>query len=227
MTPPLRSVARASLADALAVLLPVDCAGCGRPDRALCEECRAALAPAPVRRVLPDGTVVSAGLVYAGVARATILALKEGGAGTLAAALAPALAAGVADLPAAEACAVPSSPEARRRRGFSPVGLVARRAGLHLVPALAAEPGRGEQKALPLAERLASRSGALHVTRPVAARRLLLVDDVVTSGATLLAAAEALREGGAEVVGAAVIAAVPSRREGAPPGSERILGLGW
>jgi valyl-tRNA synthetase len=39
-------VIRDAALDALAVLLPVGCAGCGAPDRGLCAECRAALSPA-------------------------------------------------------------------------------------------------------------------------------------------------------------------------------------
>ena len=46
--------------DALAVLLPVDCAGCGQPDRSLCGTCREAMELAarhcgPYLRWLPDG----------------------------------------------------------------------------------------------------------------------------------------------------------------------------
>ena len=41
--------------DALALLLPVECAGCGLPDRAVCAACRAALHPEPSgRRLVQD-----------------------------------------------------------------------------------------------------------------------------------------------------------------------------
>ena len=40
---------RAMAWDALATLLPVECAGCGRADRGVCAECRTALAAARPR----------------------------------------------------------------------------------------------------------------------------------------------------------------------------------
>src|SRR5476649_358350 len=68
-----------ALLDALAVLSPVDCAGCGSPDRALCEHCQLELEPAVTPRTLPDGSTVFTALRYEGVVRRTLLALKESG----------------------------------------------------------------------------------------------------------------------------------------------------
>lgn len=81
------SVAAGALLDALAVLSPISCAGCGSPDRALCAVCRAALSPRVVARPL-DGFTVYTALEYVGVVRASILALKENGRTDIARALA-------------------------------------------------------------------------------------------------------------------------------------------
>jgi len=87
---------RRAAADALTFVLPVACAGCGEPDAALCDACRAALRPSPGRRTLASGLVVTSGLALDGVAARVVRALKEDGRTGLAAALAPALAAAVA-----------------------------------------------------------------------------------------------------------------------------------
>lgn len=80
-----------AILDALAVLLPVSCAGCGADDRALCRTCRAALVPEVSSRLLADDLRVWSGLEYDGVAREVILALKRDGRTSVARALAPAL----------------------------------------------------------------------------------------------------------------------------------------
>ena len=201
--------------DALALLLPVECAGCGLPDRAVCATCRAALRPEPSGRRLPDGTPVFSGLEYDGVARAVILAFKEQGRADLARVLAPALAAAVIeagvglDLAGAEVVAVPGSRRARRRRGFDPVPALIARAGLHRARVFADARPHTAQKTLSVDERARNLEGVFEVSAAVAGRRFLLVDDVVTTGATLSAAAASLRRAGADVVATAVVASTP------------------
>jgi ComF family protein len=206
---------RESALDALALLLPVECAGCGLPDRAVCAGCRAALRPEPSRRRLPDGTTVFSGLDYDGAVRAVILAFKEQGRAQLARVLAPALAAAVTeagtalDLRGAEVVAVPGSRRARRRRGYDPVTALVSRAGLDRARVFAPARQHAAQKTLSVDERARNLDGVFDVAAAVAGRRFLLVDDVVTTGATLSAAAAALRSEGAEVVAAAVVASTP------------------
>ena len=206
---------REAALDALALLLPVECAGCGLPDRAVCADCRAALRPEPSSRRLPDGTPVFSGLDYDGAVRAVILAFKEQGRAELARVLAPALAAGVIeagaalDLNGTEVVAVPGSRRARRRRGFDPVAALVARAGLDRARVFAPARQHTAQKTLSIDERARNLQGVFEVVAPVAGRRFLLVDDVVTTGATLAAAAAALRSAGGEVVAAAVVASTP------------------
>ena len=219
------SAARRALAEAWALIAPVDCAGCGAADRALCPACAVELRSRPLlgaleveHRALP----VVAALTYEGVVRRTLLALKEQGrtelARPLAAPLADAVETAWVGSSAELLVPVPGGWASAGRRGFEPVALIARRAGLVVTPALRAlRPGTGvpaAQKSRTLAERLAADAPLWQVSRRVRGRRVVLVDDVVTSGATLRAAARALTAAGAEVAGCAAVAATP-RRAGA------------
>lgn len=208
------------LADALAFLFPVPCAGCGAEGRALCASCAVLLAASVRTDVLAEVGPVTSALRYEGVARSVLLALKEEGRTGLAPRLAPPLAGAVAAAlpPGAVPVAVPSSRAARRRRGFEPVRLLASRAGIQLSSVFLPARSHAVQKGLGVAERARNLDGAFALARPVRGLRVLLLDDVVTTGATLAAAARVLRDGGAEVVGAAVLAATP-RRDGRSTGT--------
>ncbi|TFB97103.1 ComF family protein [Cryobacterium sp. MDB1-18-2] len=207
--------------DAWAVLLPTACSGCGAPDRALCAACRALLVPA-VRVTERGGLRVWAGLDYAGVPRRVIASFKDGGRTDAAAALAPALlAAVVAALAAVESggpvesrgaaetgirlVTIPSSRRAWRARGFLPVELLLRRAGLAPHRVLT---GRetADQVGLDRAARSRNRDGSLRALRSLTGVRCLLVDDIVTTGATVLEARRAILAAGGEVVGVAALA---------------------
>ncbi|MFI1801514.1 ComF family protein [Streptomyces sp. NPDC020379] len=82
------------------LVLPVDCAGCGRWRTVLCEECRAALSGSRARRVWPDPVPVGLPPVHAAArygdrVRSVLLAHKERGALALAGPLGAALAGAV------------------------------------------------------------------------------------------------------------------------------------
>ena len=160
----LGSVVRAACAEALALVLPVACAGCDEPDVALCEACRAELRPGVTRSGQRVG--VWSGLAFAGVPARVVRALKEEGRTGLARELAPALRAAVeAALRAASEgvggaggaasarsgvvlVPIPTSRAAFRRRGYRVVELVAHRAGLRTARLLHASRATADQRGL-------------------------------------------------------------------------------
>ncbi|MFF9326692.1 ComF family protein [Streptomyces sp. NPDC014776] len=82
------------------LVLPAECAGCGRPRAVLCRRCRTALSGAAPRRVRPEPMppglpAVHAAAAYADEVRALLLAHKERGALALARPLGEALAGAV------------------------------------------------------------------------------------------------------------------------------------
>jgi ComF family protein len=219
----LPAVVTTALLDAWAVLSPVECAGCGRPDRAVCAACRAELRPAPIRRTLTDGTPAIAALQYTGPLRAMVLEFKERNRTDVARALAWPLAAAVSaarELPgaaAAELVPVPTSAAAYRRRGYDPVGLLLRRAGLPASRVLSRRRGRAAQKALGSLERRTNTAGMMRARRPLPGRVFVLVDDVLTTGATIEECARAIRAAGGTVLAAAAVASTELRS--GPPSS--------
>lgn len=211
------SLLRAGL-DALAVIAPTTCAGCGCADRAVCQRCRRALPRGiQVLTLECEGEpipVVAAGQ-YDGLVRRLIVAFKDthrtdcaGVLGGMLAASARAMAS--CALGEVEFTVVPSTRAAHRRRGFHPVEFAARRAGIPLRRVLSQ---RGatvlDQAGLSRAERQANRRGTLVARRSLAHRRFVILDDVLTTGSTIAEAARALRSASATVVGAAVIARTP------------------
>lgn len=215
---------------AWALIAPVVCAGCSAADLALCRVCAAELRPRVGLAMLEStsGTGHQVGdvpvplvapLLYDGVPRRVILAVKEHDRTELARALRPAV---LAALEAAYARATPGSTpllvpvpggsSGAARRGYHPAELLARRAGLRVTRALRPARGRARaQKRLTLAQRHEVDAARWRVSPRVRGARVVLLDDVVTSGSTLRAAARALRAAGAEVVACAAVAATPRR----------------
>lgn len=218
----LRDLAAAASLDALSVLLPVACAGCARPDRGLCRECRAALTGPPVRRRLEGGLEVVAALPYDGVVRRSILAFKESGRTDLARALAVPLAAALdaalttcsmehPGMVGIRLCPVPPGANSQRRRGFDPVRLLARHAAARPIERMLRRETGATQKLLGVDERRANIAGTMSVRHSLEGVPVLLVDDVITSGATFEEAARAIVEAGGSLVGAVALAATPLR----------------
>lgn len=218
------------LAEALAVVLPDRCTGCGADGVVLCTHCSAALRDRPPAVVEPrHGGPVHAALPYEGVARAALLAFKESGRTDLAQPLAEALAGALrAALPpggrAVAVVPVPPSAAGDRRRGYRPVELLLRRCGLRPTRLLRTRAESSvQQKNLDRAARAAARDGAFRVASTgerMRGREVILVDDVVTTGASLAAAQAALEAAGVPVVARAALCATAERipRTSAPEG---------
>ncbi|MFI6771264.1 ComF family protein [Streptomyces sp. NPDC050355] len=221
------------------LILPVACAGCGRPRTELCGECRRALArdgrgarrvrPRPEPAGLPR---VWAGAPYADEVRAVLLAHKERGALRLAGPLGEVLAGAVRGLrPGGGPLPLVPVPSARRSvagRGHDPVRRIAlaaagalrkagEGAGARVLPVLRQRRPVADQAGLSARQRLVNVTGAVEVrggaARLLTGQPVVLVDDLVTTGATLAEAARAITAAGGRVTGAAVVAAPGSAFE--------------
>lgn len=155
-------------------------------------------------------------LDYSGVARRVIGAFKDGGrtdaAPALAAPLLCAVAVALAAAPLDEGKAgarlvtIPSSKLAWRIRGFDPVKLLLKRAGLASCASLRQVGEAADQVGLGRQERVRNKHGSLVALRPLEGFSCLIVDDIVTTGATILEARRAVLEAGGEVLGLATLA---------------------
>ncbi|MFI1930901.1 ComF family protein [Streptomyces sp. NPDC020330] len=167
------------------LLLPVACAGCGRPRTELCAACGAALHGTAARLVRPSPRppglpAVYAAAPYENAVRAVLLAHKERGALGLAGVLGRALAGGVrawAGRPGGAGplllVPVPSARTSTAARGHDPVRRIAaaaardlRREGLaaEVVPLLRQRRKVADQSGLGARQRRANLAGALELT---------------------------------------------------------------
>ncbi|MBO1338016.1 ComF family protein [Streptomyces sp. VRA16 Mangrove soil] len=199
------------------LVLPAQCAGCGRSRTSLCARCVRAVRGAGASRVRPRPEppglpVVHAAAPYRDAVRAVLLAHKERGALGLAGPLGEALAGAVrAGLPAGDTqpvalVPVPSARRAVRARGHDPTRRLAyaaaaglRRAGVpvRVLAVLRQRRAVADQSELDAGQRLANVAGALDVVAGGAGLltevgRIVLVDDLMTTGASLAEAARAI-----------------------------------
>lgn len=217
------------LGEALAVVFPTACSGCGKLDVSLCAACRLALHPR-VRSVERDGFTAWAALEYAGTNRSVIAAYKDGGRTDAAPALAAALRHSIgaalqhgvkaADGPASvHLVTIPSSTAAWRIRGYHPVNLLVARCGLRPLAVLEGVGEAVDQVGLTREQRATNKHGSMRSRRQLNGQKFLLVDDIVTTGASVREATRALSAAGGTVIGVAALAETP-RRFGGNSGSQ-------
>lgn len=228
---------RAGLTELARLVVPLGCAGCGAPDRGLCEDCqRRFRGPVRVEEGAPrldrmDGRVlpVWACATYDGCVRDVVVGWKDRGRADLTpfltgvahragASVGLALARALDDGGRVLVVPVPSSAAAVRVRGADLVRVLAGataagmgRRGLAatVAPVLRQGARVRDQVGLASRARAANRAGALRVRGTLPAP-VLLVDDVVTTGATLASAQAALEQAGGLVLGGLVLAATPA-----------------
>lgn len=203
----------------LGLFLPVECLGCGRPDRALCRACRADLAARPRRVRLVAGVRLDAAFEYEGLVRTLLLELKLRSrvdvARPLGRRFGTLVRGALAEAPAGTVVLrVPPSRAGARRRGFDPVVLLLARGGVRGTGRLRRVRGRAGpahggpgQKERTAIERVAATVGALRA-HGVEGRDVVLVDDVVTTGVTMAEGVRAVRTAGGRVVRCVAVASV-------------------
>ncbi len=223
--------------DLLGLVLPVCCAGCGADDVSWCPDCAATLAGPGWRAEERAGRLdrmdgcpavpVWAVADFAGPVRRAVSAWKDHGRADLSPVLAAAARRSAQPLvdqldggSPLLAVPAPSTPAARRARGWDPAGTlaaaVADELARHGVPAHAV----GLLRRLPGADQagLSARARARNLAGQVRVRRwpragpgrAVLVDDVLTTGATFAACVRALELAGIAVVAGVVVASTPS-----------------
>ena len=209
---------------AVDLLLGAACPGCGRPSRALCATCSAAVAPRP-RVVRTSPVEVAASGEHAGVLRLAIVAWKEEGRTPLLRPLAHLLAASVVEVVGDSSrpvvlVPVPTSRRSRLARGADVVDQLAREAAELLTcagadvtvrQALRVVRRTADQSGLGARERARNLAGAfaLRSDRTLSAGNLVVVDDIVTTGATIGEAIRVLSAVGHRPIGAATMAHRP------------------
>ena len=218
---------RELMLDLLALLWPTSCAGCGFPDRDLCDACRSELSTREVREHHGVGAPCFVAGDYTGIVREALVAFKHRGAFGFAKPLGRRLGA-----PLRRACAeaardpplivtIPTRRKTFRQRGYRHVdelvrvALAAERIPAPRVAALALRRGRTSQVGLGAEERarnarrITGRRGMFGVvgTRLQGAG-VIIVDDVITTGATMRAARDALTEAGATVIACVALCGV-------------------
>lgn len=227
--------ARDAWNEALALLVPVRCAGCGRDGLGVCTGCRRALRERcrPVMDEV-DGVPCASAIDYAEPVPQLLHSFKERGRADVAGVLAPLLRAAVAALalsgrlgPAADTpgpapfvagrrilvVPAPSRRSARTARGYDHIPLLIERAlpNVRAVAGLRLHRRVADQAGLGVGARARNLRGAMVARPALAGAHVLIVDDVRTSGATVREAIRAVREAGGNPIGAAVVSAVTRR----------------
>lgn len=214
--------------DALSLFLPIECAGCGAPDRNLCRACREfllSISPTDTqyRELFDPESLARLSLWFATEFVPPLSGMlhhfKDQNRTSIVQALATPLRTTITaawtvigqDRVDHDIVWVtpPSSRANFRARGYYPTEMLVKAAGLPHTRLLRYTRRRADQSTLGRIERFHNMRGAYHARPAAHGRTVVIVDDVLTTGATLLECARALRAGGATVLGAVVLGYTP------------------
>lgn len=218
------------------LIIGASCAGCGRSAITLCERCAEALAPqphiawpSPVPRSLiePSPVIPIASGAHAKQLRSALACFKEEGQfgllRPLGHLLAASICAGITSNRPVVLVPVPSSRRSIAKRGFDPIGILAKAAavsihkighGCHVERALTYKRKVADQSGLDARSREKNLQGAF-LARQITELHdchLVVVDDIITTGSTVGEACRALSRVGVRPSGIATIASTKRRR---------------
>lgn len=219
---------RKHLNEALSILLPSKCVGCGLIDERFCESCRSQFHPPGWSAGVSSQTLIGnvnafSKLSYSNSIANAIRAFKIEGSRFLAREFSDALIGAIhvasssvtyqghglgASQVRTELAPVPSNLWADRIRGFNPICRMLQIAGLEYSRVLSCRNKRS-QKTLNTQEREKNLIGAFKAKENLAGRKFIVIDDVVTTGSTLREAVRAIERGGGEVFACATLATTP------------------
>ena len=194
----------------LDLLLPSQCAECGRPPSVYCADClsRHANQARRVQRLHLSGTALTA--LDAGMSKA-LSTFKEKNQFAVAQILVDRLLLSGFEAEAELLVAAPSKAASFAKRGFVPAEVIAARVAKrlrlrHLPRALRLAGQVEDQASLSQMQRQQNLVGFMRASGALQGRRVLLIDDIVTTGSTLLEAERAVIAAGGEPVGFLTIA---------------------
>jgi ComF family protein len=198
----------------ISFVAPHECLACGAEGYLLCGRCAAALPAAQLKQRIPGVQQVWPGVIYEGLAKSVVHALKFERAAAAAKDIADSIAIGLPRQNHWLVTHLPTAPARVRQRGYDQSRLIARlvakRIGAPYAPLLARTTAV-RQVGATRAQRKQQMRTAFRPLRgqSFSQKHILLIDDVLTTGATIEAAAVILRAAGAARVSAAVFAAAP------------------
>lgn len=215
---------RKAFSEALALLFPIRCAGCGFPDVAVCDTCTSQIEAGIDYRelVVHDETTSQVFRVpmwftceFVEPLTSLLHQYKDQGFTALKKYLSGLMKPSVDQVrsafPDAIWVAPPSSRNNYRKRGYHPMRVLAKALGIKHHDVIRNTASRKDQSRLSRTERSTNLHGTMIATCDLTAVDVVIMDDVFTTGATVKECVRALRAAGANVRAIVVLAYTPKK----------------